>query len=160
MRSIRDVAVFASVVTGINPTLANYGQGRRRIGAQPADGLPAWEPNDSRPTTYPPPEDLSADRAADIPKDLSTAAGGPPFGHYSSERPIHGHRTRHASLDENMYETGSISSPPAAWALTASHITPPSTSALPSSSSGYEQAGYQQQQQHKHRRPPLRPAFS
>ncbi|KAK4035378.1 protein YIP4 [Parachaetomium inaequale] len=77
MRSIRDVAVFAWAVTGINPTLAgNYGQGGRpRIGGgaqPPVDGLPAWEP-DSRPTTYPPPEDLSADRNDAPPKE-------PPFG--------------------------------------------------------------------------------
>ncbi len=161
MRSIRDVAVFASVVTGINPTLANYGQGRRRIGTQPADGLPAWEPNNSRPTTYPPPEDLSGDRAADIPKDPSTAAGGPLFGYYASERPIHGYHTRHASLDENLSEAGSSSSRPAAWAPAASHFTSSSTSASPSSSYGYEQAGYHHHhhQQNNHRRPPLRQAF-
>ncbi len=49
MRSIRDVAVFAWAVTGINPNLAYYGYGRRRVGSQSLDRLAAWEPNNSHP---------------------------------------------------------------------------------------------------------------
>ncbi|KAK4238084.1 hypothetical protein C8A03DRAFT_44137 [Achaetomium macrosporum] len=151
MRSIRDVAVFAWAVTGINGTLASYGQGRPRMGAQPVDGLPVWEP-DTRPTTYPPPDDhpvTRVDSGNDRPKEPSSA--GRAFGHgsfYPPESPVHGYRTRHASLDEGMYDT---SSRPAPWA--------PSTSSAAAAASrypfgaGYEPGGYRS-------RPPLRPAFS
>ena len=44
MKSIRDVAVFAWALVGINGTLATYGRGLPRGEAQPADGLPIWEP--------------------------------------------------------------------------------------------------------------------
>ncbi|KAJ4300474.1 hypothetical protein N0V88_003149 [Collariella sp. IMI 366227] len=100
MRSIRDVAVFAWAVTGINGTLADYGHGRPRIGAQPADGLPVWEP-DSRPTTYPPVEDLDDDP---IPKETSTTYTLNNLYDAPNPPPIHSYRTRHASLDENMYD--------------------------------------------------------
>jgi hypothetical protein len=135
MRSIRDVAVFAWAVTGINPNLANYGQDRPRIGAQPADGLRA---------TYPRPED------SEISKE-------PAFSHASyyppSDAPAHAYRTRHASFDENMYDTAG-SSRQAGW------HAPSAASAYPygSSSDRYEE-GYHQPHQH-HRRPPLRPAFT
>ncbi|KAK3898263.1 hypothetical protein C8A05DRAFT_47360 [Staphylotrichum tortipilum] len=152
MRSIRDVAVFAWAVTGINPNLANYGQGRRRIGAQATEGHPAWDANNGCPTTYPPPEDLPTDRTGDIPKAASASANMAPFGHYPSDAPAHGYRARHASLDESMYElsgggsSGGSSSRPSAWGSTAS--TQASTSTASSAYSSYD------------RRPPLRPAFS
>ena len=188
MRSIRDVAVFAWAVTGINPNLAeNYGQGGRpRInsgGRSPVDGLPTWE-SDSRPTTYPPPGSLSADRN-ESPKEPSSA--GPTFGRgsgsglYASEpsSSIHSYRTRHASLDENMY--GSSSNRQAGWATSSpspytrynsdreynsdrDNDNNNSTRGRSSvgSARGYESGGgggggggY-----HHHRRPPLRPAFS
>ncbi|KAK3306617.1 uncharacterized protein B0T15DRAFT_394220 [Chaetomium strumarium] len=151
MRSIRDVAVFAWAVTGINGTLANYGQGRPRRGAQPVDGLPVWMP-DSRPTTYPPPDEhpvTRVDNVNDRAKEPSSA--GLAFGHggsfYPSENPMPGYRARHASLDEGMYDT---SGRPAPWV--------PSTSSAAASSAypygaGYEPGGYRS-------RPPLRPAFS
>lgn len=44
MRSIRDVAVFAWAVVGINGNLANYGHGLPGRGAQPPKGLPIWYP--------------------------------------------------------------------------------------------------------------------
>jgi hypothetical protein len=158
MRSIRDVAVFAWAVTGINPTLAHYGQNRPRLGAQPSvvDGLPAWEP-DPRPTTYPPPEDLPAGSSSAATKEAPfgrarlypAAAEGPP---------IHGYRTRHASLDEGMYDSGST----AGWAGSSAAASPYHYGSA-GATGGYEPGGYlHQQQQHgsNGRRPPLRPAFS
>ncbi|KAI2467115.1 hypothetical protein F4781DRAFT_433650 [Annulohypoxylon bovei var. microspora] len=45
MKSIRDVAVFAWAVVGINGNLAAYGRGVPRESSQPQDGLPpAWDP--------------------------------------------------------------------------------------------------------------------
>ncbi|SPQ23730.1 73fae33e-a859-4c23-9c9b-e860b9e5fa6c [Thermothielavioides terrestris] len=169
MRSIRDVAVFAWAVTGINGTLASYGQGRPMLGAQPVDGLPVWEP-DTRPTTYPPPADQTptrADGASDLAKD-------PPFGRgsiYPAESPMHAYRTRHASLDEGMYNTttssiissssSSSGSRPALWGApsTPASATFPYTHAS-STSSGSSSSGYERGQYPQHRRPPLRPAFS
>jgi hypothetical protein len=151
MRSIRDVAVFAWAVTGINGTLAHYSQGRPRRGAQPVDGLPVWELG-SRPTTYPPPDEhpvTRVDNASDRTKEPSSA--GPVFGHggsfYPPETPAAGYRARHVSLDEGMYDAGNR---PAPWA--------PSTSSAAAASlypygGGHEPRAYRS-------RPPLRPAFS
>lgn len=45
MTSIRDCAVFAWALTGINGTLAQYSQGKPHGEAQPAAGLPIWDPS-------------------------------------------------------------------------------------------------------------------
>lgn len=142
MRSIRDVAVFAWAVTGINENLATYGQGQPRLGAQPADRLPVWEPG-SGPEPYLHPESQAASRSAEVPEERS--AGGPLYGHgiYQSDGlPAQGYaRTRHASLDQSMYE----SRQPPTWA--------PTTPTAPyHRGGGYDEAG-------QHRRP-LRPSFS
>ncbi|KAG7287658.1 hypothetical protein NEMBOFW57_007171 [Staphylotrichum longicolle] len=87
MRSIRDVAVFAWAVTGINPNLAHYGHGRRRIDGQPDDGVARWEPNNSLPSTYPPAEVIIYtfhwETHARLPKPTST----PKRTRSSSENP-------------------------------------------------------------------------
>ncbi|KAI0482872.1 hypothetical protein GGR56DRAFT_663588 [Xylariaceae sp. FL0804] len=44
MKSIRDVAVFAWALVGINGNLAAYGRGTPRDESTPADGLPIWDP--------------------------------------------------------------------------------------------------------------------
>ncbi|KAK4100809.1 hypothetical protein N658DRAFT_426965 [Parathielavia hyrcaniae] len=141
MRSIRDVAVFAWAVTGINPTLANYGQGRPRISAPPPV-----------PTTYPPPEDLSASSSSsssDVPKEpaFGRAAFYPPP---EAPGPPPSYRTRHASLDENMYDAGTAGF----HGLAPYHYG--GSGGGGGGGSGYEPGGYSQHG----RRPPLRPAFS
>ncbi len=45
MNSIRDVAVFAWSLTGINGSLAQYGRGKPTGESQPPSGLPIWDPN-------------------------------------------------------------------------------------------------------------------
>lgn len=60
MRSIRDVAVFAWALVGINGNLAHYGRGVPRDKAQP-DALPIWAP-DAGDTGYQPPENRAAQR--------------------------------------------------------------------------------------------------
>ena len=42
-QSIRECAVFAWGLTGINGSLAQYGRGAPAIGAQPSGGLPVWQ---------------------------------------------------------------------------------------------------------------------
>lgn len=45
MAAIRDVAVFAWSLTGINGSLAQYSKGNPRDDATPPGGLPIWDPN-------------------------------------------------------------------------------------------------------------------
>ncbi|KAH7053354.1 hypothetical protein B0J12DRAFT_52964 [Macrophomina phaseolina] len=44
MQSIRDVAVFAWALTGINGSLAEYSRGKPKGESQPPDGFPIWNP--------------------------------------------------------------------------------------------------------------------
>ncbi len=46
MAAIRDVAVFAWSLTGINGSLTQYGHGQPSGEALPPGGLPVWDPND------------------------------------------------------------------------------------------------------------------
>lgn len=58
MQSIRDVAVFAWALTGINGTLAAYAKGNPAGQSQPPDGLPVWDPrhqDNVKPTLSAPP---------------------------------------------------------------------------------------------------------
>ena len=45
MNAIRDVAVFAWSLTGINGSLAEYGRGTPMGESQPPGGMPVWEPD-------------------------------------------------------------------------------------------------------------------
>ena len=45
MNSIREVAVFAWSLTGINGSLAQYSRGKPRGESQPPGGFPVWDPN-------------------------------------------------------------------------------------------------------------------
>ena len=48
MSSIRDIAIFAWALVGINGSLAEYSSGRPRGESQPASGLPIWQPDPAR----------------------------------------------------------------------------------------------------------------
>ncbi|KAM7216211.1 protein YIP4 [Rhypophila decipiens] len=61
LRSIREAAVFAWPLIGINGNLAEYSHGRPAAGAQPPDGLPIWDPT-AGPTEYEGPENYAANR--------------------------------------------------------------------------------------------------
>ncbi|RGP68332.1 hypothetical protein FLONG3_8204 [Fusarium longipes] len=63
MQSIRDVAVFAWALVGINGNIASYGHGRPSGEAQPPDGLPIWDP-DGEETSYEGPYNQAARRWA------------------------------------------------------------------------------------------------
>ncbi|KAI9663030.1 MAG: hypothetical protein M1821_008078 [Bathelium mastoideum] len=47
MSSIRDTAIFAWALTGINGSLAEFGRGKPQGEAQPPDGFPIWHPDRS-----------------------------------------------------------------------------------------------------------------
>ena len=55
MNSIREVAVFAWALTGINGSLANYTRGMPTGESQPPDGLPVWQPRSKINTKAEPP---------------------------------------------------------------------------------------------------------
>ncbi|KAM0354088.1 hypothetical protein ACHAPU_001123 [Fusarium lateritium] len=63
MQSIREVAVFAWAIVGINGNLASYGHGRPSGEAQPPDGLPVWDPASAE-TSYEGPYNQAAERWA------------------------------------------------------------------------------------------------
>ena len=48
MNTIREVAVFAWALTGINGSLAQYSRGSPMPGAQPYSGMPVWKPTSSQ----------------------------------------------------------------------------------------------------------------
>lgn len=53
MSSIREVAVFAWSLTGINGSLAQYGRGKPVGESQPPDGMPVWDPSSERGASSP-----------------------------------------------------------------------------------------------------------
>ncbi|KAM0557943.1 hypothetical protein ACHAPJ_005107 [Fusarium lateritium] len=63
MQSIRDVAVFAWALCGINGNLATYSHGHPSGEAQPPDGLPIWDPAAGE-TSYQGPHNQAAERWA------------------------------------------------------------------------------------------------
>lgn len=63
MSSIRDVAVFAWALVGINGTLAAHSRGVPQGEAQPPDGIPIWDPNAPK-SQYNGPENQAAVRWA------------------------------------------------------------------------------------------------
>lgn len=65
MRSIRDVAVFAWALVGINGNLAAFSRGLPRGDAAPPDGLPVWDPNAGN-VPYHGPENQAALRWAQL----------------------------------------------------------------------------------------------
>lgn len=88
MRSIRDVAVFAWALVGINGNLATYGSGLPRDRAQP-DVLPVWDPEAGN-TDYEGPENLAARRWGKMPAKDSQPQAAPAM-HYNrnpSPRPL------------------------------------------------------------------------
>lgn len=53
MDSIRECAVFAWALVGINGSLADYSKGKPRGESQPASGLPVWQPEAKQPRQEP-----------------------------------------------------------------------------------------------------------
>ncbi|CZT10196.1 hypothetical protein WAI453_009322 [Rhynchosporium graminicola] len=62
MNSIREVAVFAWSLTGINGNIASYSRGIPRGESQPPGGLPIWDPYGQPSIGYVPPENQAAKR--------------------------------------------------------------------------------------------------
>jgi hypothetical protein len=88
MRSIRDVAVFAWALVGINGNLASYSRGVPPGGAQPPDGLPIWDPT-AREAAYRGPENHAARRWATPAQDDkgNDRSDGPHYNPEFSQQP-------------------------------------------------------------------------
>ncbi|KAI9054907.1 hypothetical protein LZ554_002051 [Drepanopeziza brunnea f. sp. 'monogermtubi'] len=76
MNSIREVAVFAWSVAGINGNMAAYGHGIPRGEAQPPGGLPIWDPYHAQPSAgFMPPENQAAQRWARAAEERANERG-------------------------------------------------------------------------------------
>lgn len=141
MRSIRDVAVFAWALVGINGNFASFSHGRPLGEAAPPEGLPIWDPG-AVGSSYQPPENQAAVRWAAYDDNMDKGKGPAVL----QSRP-------------NQYYTASSSYAPA-----SRHEAPPPPYALENyvmhgahQQSAYQIAGHsymqpsqQQQQQHHH----------
>lgn len=74
MNSIREVAVFAWALTGINGNIASYGHGTPRGEALPPAGIPVWDPYSQPTPDYMPPENQAAQRWAQRDREMSHLA--------------------------------------------------------------------------------------
>lgn len=100
MKSIREVAVFAWPVVGINGTLASYSRGQPRGESQPFNGLPVWDP-DAAGTTYLGPELPSSSRLGRRSIDNHSAEHGS-LAHLYTPNPIAGRGQGHAHLPSQL----------------------------------------------------------
>jgi len=66
MNTIRDVAVFAWSLAGINGNIAAYGHGTPRENCQPHSGLPIWNPFAKEDARSSPPENQAAQKWAQV----------------------------------------------------------------------------------------------
>ncbi|EFQ27574.1 hypothetical protein CGRA01v4_03064 [Colletotrichum graminicola] len=105
MNSIRDVAVFAWALVGINGNLATYTRGLPRDHAQP-DGLPVWDPSAGS-TSYLGPENQAVRRWANYDKEKR-------FGSTSSYQQAHPHgaMSRHEHVPQSGMNSYIYSQPP------------------------------------------------
>ncbi|KAI9888075.1 MAG: hypothetical protein M1823_000010 [Watsoniomyces obsoletus] len=120
MNSIREVAVFAWSLTGINGSLSRFGRGKPTGESQPPDGMPVWDP------TYQPQQpDLAAERRYGAPVDRSPwndqrhgKWGGDKHDGRDGEPPLeNGERHVGAPMDEAMHYGESGHAEPAEHAM-------------------------------------------
>jgi len=86
MNSIRDVAVFAWSLAGINGNIASYGHGTPRGDCQPPSGLPIWNPSASEDASYSPPENQAAQKWAQVQRRVDQPGRVPYQYPYQEER--------------------------------------------------------------------------
>ncbi|KAE8447749.1 hypothetical protein EG329_010143 [Mollisiaceae sp. DMI_Dod_QoI] len=81
MNAIREVAVFAWSLVGINGNIASYGHGIPRGEAQPPNGLPVWDPYGQPSPGFAPPENQAAQRWARMDEKTNQPGDGNPVHH-------------------------------------------------------------------------------
>ncbi|KAJ5052308.1 uncharacterized protein L3040_002061 [Drepanopeziza brunnea f. sp. 'multigermtubi'] len=100
MNSIREVAVFAWSLTGINGNMAAYGHGIPRGEAQPPGGLPIWDPYHAQPSAgFLPPENQAAQRWARAAEARANERGNAHHGPAPHHRPEESSRRRGPPVD-------------------------------------------------------------
>lgn len=121
MRSIRDVAVFAWALVGINGTLASHSRGTARDEAQPDGGLPVWDPRADSNVAYRGPENQAVKRWTAYDKGKRAAPSfftGPfQFDPYAStqQQPLD---SGYSTQGSGMFEAQGYGAPPSvrdAW---------------------------------------------
>lgn len=103
MNSIREVAVFAWSLTGINGNIASYGHGTPRGEAVPPAGLPIWDPFGQPSPGYLPPENQAVERW----NRMGRMTNGP----YDGNKVPYQHAHQEANLrHQNGYSSGGMGS--------------------------------------------------
>ncbi|KAK2027664.1 hypothetical protein LX32DRAFT_592196 [Colletotrichum zoysiae] len=144
MNSIRDVAVFAWALVGINGNLATYTRGLPRDHAQP-DALPVWDPSAGS-ASYLGPENQAVRRWANYDKEKR-------FGSTSSYQQSHAHgaMSRHEHVPQSGMNSYIYSQPPPP---TWPGLQPAYTSAFdPFTNNNHQQYMQYQQDRAHHNRP-------
>jgi hypothetical protein len=103
MNSIREVAVFAWSLTGINGNVASYGHGTPRGEAVPPSGLPIWDPFGQPSPGYLPPQNQAVERWNRIGLMTNGAHDGNNKVHYR-----HSHREVDPSQHQNGFGSGPL----------------------------------------------------
>lgn len=117
MNSIREVAVFAWSLAGINGNIASYGHGVPRGESQPPGGLPIWDPHGQPSPGYFPPENQAAQRWSRLGEKTNEPGGGnqvPPYQHHGEQQLLERHGYGHdLSMSMVPSHSGSMMDRPA-----------------------------------------------
>jgi hypothetical protein len=134
MRSIRDVAVFAWALCGINGNLASYCHGTPQGEAQPPNGLPVWDPHAGQ-TSYLGPENQARYRwlqsAPGDHKGKGVAASGQPYVPGLSAAPLSNYGSVHTGTGHSNQQY-----PYTPWSQGAAYTN------MRHPQPSYQQAGY------------------
>lgn len=116
MVSIRDVAVFAWSLTGINGNIAAYAHGTPRGQAFPPGGLPIWDPHAQPTPDYMPPENQAVPKwtrwAEKTNEPYANRANVVPYRHFRQEELLR-HQTAQGTgpmSHQNDHGIGSMNS--------------------------------------------------
>ncbi|KAK8010421.1 hypothetical protein PG990_009386 [Apiospora arundinis] len=146
MSSIRDVAVFAWALVGINGTLAAHSRGVPQGEAQPPDGIPIWDPSAPK-SQYSGPENQAAVRWARMdgyPHGAGASSLSAHFSRVSSGiSQAYGGVPRHQTMGYGSY----THEPAPSWPTTSGPMPYASQSQEPWADAAARYAQQQQQQQ-------------
>lgn len=91
MASIRDVAVFAWSLTGINGNIASYAHGLPRGEAVPPRGFPVWDPHAQPSPNYSPPENQATMKWSRLSEKAIDPGSQLPYQHLREEQLLRHH---------------------------------------------------------------------
>lgn len=111
MRSIRDVAVFAWALVGINGNFASFSHGRPLGEAAPPGGLPIWDPSATG-SAYQPPDNQAAARWAAYDQNMMDNKGKGPAVPQSLPDPYYSATSSSAAAYESAARRHDAPPPP------------------------------------------------